>query len=225
MTIVRRLQRGRDAAGRRPPRPGRVVSLHPASARRRWRSPSSPSASCGRRSTSCATPTPTDSLVVGVAIVVGVGGVFFLYWAMNRVVDLLPERYREGVRPYVFVGPALVILGVFLVYPVINTILISLKDAQGESFVGLDNFKFVFTDESMLRAIRNTLGWIAGRAGGRREHRARVRHAGRSPPARRGRRQVADLPADGDLVRRRRDHLAADLRLPPGGVRLQHRPR
>jgi alpha-glucoside transport system permease protein len=99
-------------------------------------------------------------LVVGVAIVVGVGGVFFLYWAANRVVDLFPARYREGVRPYVFVGPALVILGVFLVYPVINTLLISLKDSQGDSFVGLDNFTFVFSDESMLRAIRNTLGWI-----------------------------------------------------------------
>ena len=97
-------------------------------------------------------------LVVGVAIVVGVGGVFFLYWAMNRLVEMLPERYREGVRPYVFVGPALVILGVFLVYPVINTLLISFKDSTGEGFVGLDNFRFVFTDESMLRAIRNTWG-------------------------------------------------------------------
>ncbi len=99
-------------------------------------------------------------VVVGVAILVGVGGVFFLYWAMNRAVELLPARYREGVRPYVFVGPALVILSVFLVYPVINTILISFKDAQGESFVGLDNFAFVFSDEDMLRAIRNTLGWV-----------------------------------------------------------------
>ena len=99
-------------------------------------------------------------LVVGVAIVVGVGGVFLLYWAMNRVVDLLPERYREGVRPYIFVGPALVILAVFLVYPVLNTIFTSFKDARGESFVGIDNFRFVFTDESMLRAIRNTFGWI-----------------------------------------------------------------
>ena len=26
--------------------------------------------------------------------------------------------------------------------------------------MGLDNFAFVFSDESMLRAIRNTLGWI-----------------------------------------------------------------
>jgi alpha-glucoside transport system permease protein len=99
-------------------------------------------------------------LVVGVAIVVGVGGVFFLYWGMNRVVDSLPARYREGVRPYVFVGPALVILAVFLIYPVLNTILVSFKDTQGESFVGLANFKFVFTDDSMLRAIRNTFGWI-----------------------------------------------------------------
>jgi alpha-glucoside transport system permease protein len=99
-------------------------------------------------------------IVVGVAVVVGVGGVFFLYWAMNRGVELLPERYREGVRPWIFVGPALVLLSVFLVYPVINTILISFKDAQSQGFVGLDNFKFVFTNESMLRAIRNTLGWM-----------------------------------------------------------------
>ena len=100
-------------------------------------------------------------VLVGVAIVVGVGGVFFLYWAMNRVVDWLPERYRGGVRPYVFVGPALVILAVFLVYPVINTIIISFFGRQpGSGFEGLDNYKFVFTDDSMRRALRNTLGWI-----------------------------------------------------------------
>jgi alpha-glucoside transport system permease protein len=99
-------------------------------------------------------------LIVGIAIVVGVGGVLFLYWAMNRAVDALPARFREGVRPYVFVGPALVILGVFLVYPVISTILTAFKDAQGEKYVGLDNFRFVFTDPNMLTAIRNTFGWI-----------------------------------------------------------------
>ena len=99
-------------------------------------------------------------IVVGVAIAVGVGGVFVLYWGMNRAVDLFPARVRESVRPYVFVGPCLVILAVFLVYPVINTVLISFKDANSQSSVGLDNFKFVFTDSDMLRAIRNTAGWI-----------------------------------------------------------------
>ena len=99
-------------------------------------------------------------IVVGVALLVGVAGVFFLYWGMNRVVEYLPERVREGVRPYIFVGPCLVILSVFLIYPVINTILISFKDARSENFVGLDNFRFVFTDHDMLQSIRNTAAWI-----------------------------------------------------------------
>jgi alpha-glucoside transport system permease protein len=99
-------------------------------------------------------------LVVAVALVLGVGGVFALFWAMDRVVDWLPGRIREGARPYVFVGPAVVLLSVFLVYPVINTIVLSFEDANAKRFVGLDNYRFVFTDESMLRSIRNTLGWI-----------------------------------------------------------------
>src|SRR6185503_20192719 len=97
---------------------------------------------------------------VGVAILVGVGGIFALYWGMNELVNRLPASFREGVRPYVFVGPALVILAVFLVYPVINTILTAFKDARSQEFVGLDNFRFVFTDDSMLRSIRNTFAWI-----------------------------------------------------------------
>ena len=84
-----------------------------------------------------------------------------------------------------FVGPAVVILSVFLVYPVINTILISFKDAHGpRSFVGFDNYKFVFTDESMLRSHPQHGGVDHPRAARRRQHRARLRHAGR--PAARG---------------------------------------
>ena len=99
-------------------------------------------------------------LVVIVAVVVGVGGIFALYVVMNKAIDVLPLRYRESVRPWIFVGPALVLLGLFLVYPLVNTIFISLKDQYSEAFVGLDNYTFVFTDESMLRAIRNTVGWM-----------------------------------------------------------------
>jgi alpha-glucoside transport system permease protein len=99
-------------------------------------------------------------LVVLVAIVVGVGGVFALFWAMDRVVNWLPENWREGVRPYVYVGPAVVILAIFLVYPVFDTLLTSFKDRNGQSWVGLDNYRFVFSDPSMLRAIRNTAGWV-----------------------------------------------------------------
>jgi alpha-glucoside transport system permease protein len=99
-------------------------------------------------------------IVVGVAIGVGVGGVFALFWGMNRAIDLLPERLREGMRPYVFVGPALVILSVFLIYPVVYTLLLSFRDRSGQEFVGLDNYRFVFQDEGMLRSMRNTALWI-----------------------------------------------------------------
>jgi alpha-glucoside transport system permease protein len=99
-------------------------------------------------------------LVAGIALVVGVGGVFLLFWAMDRVVDSLPTRWRESARPYVFVGPAMVIVAIFLVYPVINTLILSFKDSRSEEWVGLDNYEFLFSDESMLRSIRNTLGWI-----------------------------------------------------------------
>ena len=98
--------------------------------------------------------------VAGVAIVVGVIGVFALFWGMNRLVDWLPAGGRETIRPYVFVGPALVILAVFLIYPVFNTILISFRDARSADFVGFDNYEFIFTDESMRRAIRNSALWI-----------------------------------------------------------------
>lgn len=97
---------------------------------------------------------------VGMALLFGVGGVFLVYWLMDNLVDVLPRVWRESVRPYVFIAPALAILGVFLVYPVFNTLYLSLRDPRGQSWVGLENFEFVFTDESMLRSIRNTLGWI-----------------------------------------------------------------
>jgi len=99
-------------------------------------------------------------LVIGLALALGVGGIFLLFWAMDRLVNRLPRDVSERVRPYVYVGPALVILAVFLIYPVINTIILSFKDNIGQDFVGLDNFRFVFTDPSMLRSIRNTLLWI-----------------------------------------------------------------
>lgn len=99
-------------------------------------------------------------IVVLIALLVGVLGIFFLYWAMDLVVNQLPEHLREYIRPWVFVGPAVVVLTIFLVYPAINTLILSFKDATGDSFVGLENYGFVFTDDGMLRALRNTLGWI-----------------------------------------------------------------
>jgi alpha-glucoside transport system permease protein len=105
-------------------------------------------------------PNANRIAIVGLAVVVGAGGVFLLFWLMNRVVDLVSERFRETIRPYVFVGPALVLLAVFLVFPVFNTILISFQNQNSTEYVGLENYRFLFTDDDMLRSIRNTAGWL-----------------------------------------------------------------
>jgi alpha-glucoside transport system permease protein len=98
--------------------------------------------------------------VVLMAILIGVGGVFGLFLGMDRVVNRLPKRHREKVRPFAFVGPAVVLLAIFLLYPTINTIVLSFQDSRGEEWVGLANYLTVFTDSSLLVALRNSLGWV-----------------------------------------------------------------
>ena len=67
--------------------------------------------------------------------------------------------------------------------------------------------------DSIVRVLINTAGLGPPGPAGRHRVRPALRRAGR-PAAVRGGRQVADLHADGDLVRRRRHHLEVRLRLP-----------
>jgi len=96
---------------------------------------------------------------VGTALVVGVLGVWVLYWGMDRLVSALPARAGAGVRPFAFAGPAMVLLGFYLVYPAVNTFILSFQNDAGDAFVGLANFQRIFTETTYLVAIRNSVGW------------------------------------------------------------------
>ncbi len=99
-------------------------------------------------------------LVAIVALIVGVGAVWLLYLLTDYMVSLLPESFRETIRPFVFVGPALVILTVYLVYPLVVTIYNSFFDAGSEFFTGIANYIFAFTNPEMLIALRNNILWL-----------------------------------------------------------------
>ena len=59
-----------------------------------------------------------------------------------------------------FLAPAAIFVGVFIVYPVIATVIRSLFNRTGDIFVGLDNYVKVFTDSRTLHAIQNNIIWL-----------------------------------------------------------------
>ncbi len=99
-------------------------------------------------------------VVAVVAIAWGVGGVAALYTVANWLVETVGGQFRARVQPFVFVGPALVILLWYLAIPTVRTFWISLFDASGTNFVGLGNYLAVFTNSAMFTAFRNNLFWI-----------------------------------------------------------------
>jgi len=70
------------------------------------------------------------------------------------------KRKIGGVTPLVYVGPAVLFLLVYQVYPALQTIYFSFMDRRSQAFVGLDNYRYVFTSSVMLTAFRNNLLWL-----------------------------------------------------------------
>jgi alpha-glucoside transport system permease protein len=112
-------------------------------------------------------------IIALIAIIWGVGGVAILFWIFNNLVERLPDVWRSRLLPFVFVGPAMAILAWYLAIPTLRTFWISLFDRNGppagltffqllssSSFVGLNNYVAVFTDNLMREAFRNNLMWI-----------------------------------------------------------------
>lgn len=69
------------------------------------------------------------------------------------------DRKRNRLATILFLGPAALILGL-LVYSIVYTVGRSLFDAYG-GFVGIANYKRVFTEPRMLVAVRNNAIWVA----------------------------------------------------------------
>ncbi len=73
------------------------------------------------------------------------------------------SRGRLGPSPMVavwFLLPAFILLGAWVVYPIVYSLIRSLFDANGSGFVGLGNYETIFSSSSTLTAIRNNLIWV-----------------------------------------------------------------
>ena len=99
--------------------------------------------------------------LIAVVVVIGVPAITVLYaLGTEWVLGLLPERRRPGLRPWLWLLPGVVFLGVFLVYPTITTLVLSLQDKRSEAWVGLDNYLDLFGQALFWQTIGNTVLWI-----------------------------------------------------------------
>jgi alpha-glucoside transport system permease protein len=78
-----------------------------------------------------------------------------------------PEPSEQGTSRYAtgafFLVPALVLLGVWLFYPTVYTIVRSFFGQSGYlgNWVGIDNYKTLFTTSTLVTAIKNSAIWVA----------------------------------------------------------------
>jgi alpha-glucoside transport system permease protein len=112
-----------------------------------------------------------------VAFVLVVGGLLLLldvvpaWFARRREAQLvaasvsgtpLPRRPkgREGLFALFFLLPTLLLLTIGLVVPAIRTVVLSLMNGSSTGWVGLRNYGWMFSDNSMIRVLINTLVWV-----------------------------------------------------------------
>jgi len=105
-------------------------------------------------------------LMAALTIGIGSGGMIALFYGANGLV----ERFTQGTRqqrllPWVFLTPALLLLGAYLVIPTILTFYISLLDGRSQAFVGLTNYTTLLTTKDIGEAFRNNLFWLVGVTG------------------------------------------------------------
>ncbi|WP_159887033.1 carbohydrate ABC transporter permease [Paenibacillus puerhi] len=72
------------------------------------------------------------------------------------------QSFKESLTGYLFISPQILIFLIFLVYPIIEGIRLSLYQISytSEKFVGLDNYVTLFSDPVFFKALFNTVIFV-----------------------------------------------------------------
>ncbi len=108
-----------------------------------------------------------------ITIVVGVGGCIGYFYLSNIFLDkvLFPARGPEAgrninranqIRPWLFLMPAIILLGLYLAYPVVATAWLSLVRQTGASseFVGFANYTQMMSEAKFWESMKNNMLWL-----------------------------------------------------------------
>ena len=72
---------------------------------------------------------------------------------------------RKWWMPWLWLAPALLLLGVYLVYPSVDTVRRSFLDARSDRWVGFDNYQYIVDNPQPFvsdthSAIYNNILWL-----------------------------------------------------------------
>jgi alpha-glucoside transport system permease protein len=98
------------------------------------------------------------------AVVAGIAITVLLYFFLNKLIHLLPERAKRKVEPYIFIGPVLLLIGLFVIWPTLQSVRLSFMEEAidgSTTWVGFQNFKDLFAEDYFLDMVINNLMWIA----------------------------------------------------------------
>ena len=102
-----------------------------------------------------------DQIIIAVAAVIGVPLVLLGYIVLGElVIERLPDRMQEWTRPYFWALPAVGFATIFMVYPMIRTVIVSFRNNDDTNWIGWTNYIYFFTFPDTLTALRNSLLWL-----------------------------------------------------------------
>jgi len=103
-------------------------------------------------------------------MVLGVAACFGYFWSSNKLLDTIyPASGAQivsnitkanAIRPWLFLGPALIVVGIYLVYPVVNSVILSFHGPNGEAWVGTRNYEWLAQDPAFRESVRNNILWL-----------------------------------------------------------------
>ncbi len=99
-------------------------------------------------------------------VFLGIVVCFSYFHLSNLALDFFSQKNSNNflkksvLRPYIFIAPAVIILVIFILYPVVETLRLSFFNKTGFEFVGIKNYIWAAKDPEFKRAILNNLGWL-----------------------------------------------------------------
>lgn len=94
-------------------------------------------------------------------VLLGVGAAVLLYWALNKLAELMPGPWERRIKPWLYILPAYLAITVYLIYPSILAVVASFQDATSENWVGVENYTDLLTNNNFQATIFNTVLWMA----------------------------------------------------------------